>query len=110
MSLLSYGRRKINSMTEYFTKFVWLFYYLMVINIVTFFIFGIDKYLAVIKWRRIAEKVLWILSVIGGSLGGFIGMEIFRHKRRKMNFYLVMLLILLAHIACIYLIVLRCVE
>ncbi len=83
-------------------EFIWLFYYLMVINIVTFFIFGVDKYLAIVKASRISEKVLWILSVVGGSLGGFIGMEVFRHKRRKMSFCLIMLAILLIQVFLIY--------
>lgn len=78
------------------------FYYLAVINVITFFIFGIDKYLAIAGRSRVAEKYLWWLSIFGGSIGAFLGMEIFHHKRKKMNFYLIILLIFLAQSVLVY--------
>ncbi|MEK7083838.1 MAG: DUF1294 domain-containing protein, partial [Patescibacteria group bacterium] len=36
--------------------------------------------------RRVSEMTLWLLSLIGGSLGALAGMRYFRHKTRKMSF------------------------
>ena len=62
--------------------------YLGIINILTFFIFGIDKYKAKKYYLRISEKALFFMCFIGGGVGGFIGMYIFRHKIRKWYFNL----------------------
>ncbi|NMC51258.1 DUF1294 domain-containing protein [Candidatus Kuenenbacteria bacterium] len=84
-------------MTQY------LFYYLITINVLTFIIFVFDKQRSIYGGWRIPEKVLWLLSLLGGSLGGIMAMEIARHKRRKANFYLIMYLIILAQAVAIYL-------
>ena len=60
--------------------------YLIVINIISFLSMGIDKFLAIISKRRISEKTLLTLALIGGGLGTLIGMFLFRHKIRKMKF------------------------
>ena len=60
--------------------------YLIVINIISFLSMGIDKFLAIISKRRISEKTLLTLALIGGGLGTLIGMFLFRHQIRKMKF------------------------
>ena len=60
-----------------------MIYYLLLINIVTFLVFVIDKRRAVKRKWRIPEKTLLGLSLIGGSAGGLIAMYNFRHKIRK---------------------------
>ncbi len=63
-----------------------VFVYLIIINIVTFFAFGLDKRKAKKdKWRT-PESTLVTLMVIGGALGGYFGMEKFRHKTQKTKF------------------------
>ena len=52
--------------------------YLLAINIATFSAFGADK--------RIPEKTLFLLSLLGGSAGALLGMRIFHHKTRKWYF------------------------
>ena len=59
--------------------------WLVLINLVTFFVFGFDKWKAKRKEkndavRRVPEKTLLILSAIGGSVGGLLGMRVWRHK------------------------------
>ncbi len=56
------------------------------INIITFFYFGLDKLKSQLQHRRISEKMLWILSAIGGSVGALLGMNFFRHKTKKLSF------------------------
>ncbi len=68
--------------------------YLIGINILTFLVFGYDKWMAAGNAWRTPEKVLWLLSLLGGSLGAIIGMKTFRHKTRKVSFQFVFILIL----------------
>lgn len=62
--------------------------YIGIINILTFLIFGIDKYKAKKDYSRISERALFLLCFIGGGIGGFIGMYTFRHKMKKWYFNL----------------------
>lgn len=60
--------------------------YLVVINLITFLTYGADKKRAIKKQWRIPEKTLLLLAVLGGSPAALLGMQIFRHKTRKMLF------------------------
>ena len=59
---------------------------LLAINILTFVVFGVDKYKAIKKQYRVPEKTLFLLAVMGGSAGALAGMFAFRHKTRKWYF------------------------
>ena len=59
-----------------------LLYYLIVINIVTFQVYGIDKWKAKQGSWRISEATLLILAVIGGSIGALLGMRVWHHKTK----------------------------
>lgn len=50
--------------------------------------YGIDKYAARKRLSRISERWLMFLSIIGGCFGSIIGMFSFRHKTKKVKFYL----------------------
>ena len=76
--------------------------YLVILNITTFFYFGIDKFKAHKKYRRIPEKPLWILSLIGGSPAALLAMKFFRHKTKKNSFQAVIILILALQIGLIF--------
>ena len=60
--------------------------YLIVINVVTFFIYGIDKWKAVRSKWRISEAMLLGLAVIGGSIGAWLGMKVWHHKTMHKKF------------------------
>ena len=81
-----------------------LIYYLMVINIVTFLVYGIDKIKAKQGSWRISEATLLIFAVIGGSIGALLGMQVWHHKTMHKKFKYGLPLILLGQIALIYLI------
>ena len=51
-------------------------YYLIALNIVTFFVYGIDKWKAKQGSWRISEASLLLLAVIGGSIGALLGMQV----------------------------------
>ncbi len=72
-----------------------MIYYLLIINIITFIIYGIDKYKSIKHKYRISENTLIILAILGGSLGAFFGMIIFHHKTKKKKFIIAIPLILL---------------
>ena len=65
--------------------------WLIAINLVTFFVFGIDKWKAKRKetresTRRGPEKTLFLLSALGGSVGALLGMRVWRHKTLHRTF------------------------
>ncbi len=79
-------------------------YYLIFINIVTFLVYGIDKWKAKQGSWRISEATLLMLAVIGGTIGALLGMQVWRHKTMHLKFKYGLPLILLAQIALMYLI------
>ena len=78
-----------------------LLYYLIVINIVTFLVYGIDKWKAKQGSWRISEATLLILAVIGGSIGALLGMKVWRHKTMHKKFKYGLPLILIIQIILI---------
>ena len=72
--------------------------YLAVMNIVGFAAMGIDKQKAKKQVWRIPEKTLFLLSILGGSLGSWAGMYVFRHKTKHWYFIVFMPLIFLIHV------------
>ena len=60
--------------------------YAIAINFAAFAAFGIDKMLAEANRRRIAERDLLTLAMLGGSPGAYAGRHLFRHKTRKQPF------------------------
>lgn len=73
-----------------------------VINVITFAVFGIDKLKAVKNRWRVPEKILFLLALLGGSLGAIIGMYSFRHKTKKIAFRIGIPVILIVQIIFIY--------
>ena len=60
--------------------------YLVAINIVTFFMYGIDKWKAKNSKWRIRETALLGLAVLGGSIGAWLGMKVWHHKTQHKKF------------------------
>ena len=81
---------------------IWILYYLLGINIITFFIYGLDKFLAIKEKRRIRVSTLLLLCLFGGEIGGIFAMKIFHHKTKKKIFIIGLPLILLLHILLFY--------
>ena len=57
-------------------------------NAAAFLLFAVDKWRAVRLSRRVPENVLLALAALGGWLGGWLAMELFRHKTIKFGFKL----------------------
>ena len=69
--------------------------YLVVMNILGFVTMGADKWKAKHREWRIPENTLFMLAILGGSLGSLIGMYVFRHKTKHWYFWVINVLGLL---------------
>lgn len=72
--------------------------YLLVMNLVTLVFMYADKRFAQRGQWRIPEKTLFLLAGLGGSLGGVLGMRLFRHKTKHMTFVIGFPFLLFVHI------------
>ena len=70
-------------------------YYILLINIVSFTLYFIDKKLAILHKYRIPEVVLILFSILGGSLGSLVSMYLFHHKTKHLKFTILNPLILI---------------
>lgn len=75
--------------------------YLICINLVGFFSMALDKSRAKRGKWRISEAALFIIAIIGGSLGSIAGMYAFRHKTRHLQFTIGLPVILVIQLAII---------
>lgn len=75
----------------------------LAINVVTFFLYGIDKWKARRDKWRISEATLLGLAVIGGSIGAWLGMKVWHHKTLHKKFRYGLPLILFAQIVLLVL-------
>ena len=78
--------------------------YLIVINLIAFLTMYIDKRKARYGKWRITEQTLFILALIGGSIGSIAGMYTFRHKTKKLRFSIGFPVILIMQIILIFMI------
>ncbi|MBB6715995.1 DUF1294 domain-containing protein [Clostridium gasigenes] len=62
--------------------------YFSIINLVGFLLMLVDKRRAIKHEWRISELNLFIVSIIGGSIGSYLGMYCFRHKTKSLKFTL----------------------
>ena len=70
--------------------------YLIAINVITFLVYGIDKWKARHQRWRIPEATLLGLAVLGGSIGAWLGMKVWHHKtmHKKFKFGLPVIIII----------------
>jgi uncharacterized membrane protein YsdA (DUF1294 family) len=61
--------------------------YVVGFGLITFLMYGYDKLQAIRGGRRVPEPALLLLSLVGGALGGWAGMLIWRHKTRHASFW-----------------------
>jgi uncharacterized membrane protein YsdA (DUF1294 family) len=55
-------------------------------NLFGFCLYGADKFFARRGWRRVSEADLLLYTLVGGTVGTWFGMQVFRHKTRKPSF------------------------
>ena len=79
-----------------FEKYILI--YLIIINFVTFIVFVLDKICAIKKKWRYKEVYLLGMCFVGGAIGGFLAMYLFRHKTKKKVFVIGLPLIIIIHL------------
>ncbi len=65
---------------------LYLLVYICIITLISVLVMGVDKSKSIHKKRRISESALMTLAIIGGSVGIYLGMSLFRHKTAKNKF------------------------
>ena len=78
---------------------VYILYYLIAINVITFLTYGIDKLKAKKGKWRIPESTLLLLAIIGGSIGAWLGIKVWHHKTLHKKFKCGIPLIVIVQIA-----------
>ncbi|MGN0154437.1 MAG: DUF1294 domain-containing protein [Lachnospiraceae bacterium] len=78
--------------------------YLIIVNVIGFVLMGIDKRKAIRHKWRIPESTLFLVAILGGSVGTWIGMYTFRHKTKHIQFVVGVPLIFVIQTGLVYLI------
>lgn len=91
------------TLLEYISKYsiIVIVIYLVVMNSIGFASMGIDKSKAKRGAWRIPEKTLFLIAILGGSVGSILGMKQFRHKTKHKSFTIGMPAILLVQVLVI---------
>ena len=79
--------------------------YILLINLITFIVFAMDKKKARRKQWRVPESTLLFLSLMGGGFGGLLSMYIFRHKTDKIKFVIIMPILFILNFLAFYYII-----
>ena len=91
----------IGAMISFFSK-KWVWIYLIIINLLTFAVYAVDKLNAIEHRGRIRIITLLGLAFVGGTVGALLAMYILRHKTQKDYFTWGVPLIMIMHIFVIY--------
>lgn len=75
--------------------------YVVIINVITFLLYGLDKQKARMNRWRIPERVLLGFAIAGGTIGAYMGMKLFRHKTMKPKFAIGVPVILILQVVVI---------
>lgn len=79
-----------------------LLYYYLIINLIAFAFYGIDKLKAQKHLWRIPENTLFLTAFLGGAVGSLCGMRIFHHKTKKLYFWILNILACVVHAVILF--------
>jgi uncharacterized membrane protein YsdA (DUF1294 family) len=71
--------------------------YYIIITLITFLVWGFDKFRAKFQQWRVPEKTLFGLIILGGGAGALLGISVFRHKTRKPEFKIFAITSIIVH-------------
>ena len=77
--------------------------YLLLINVISFTVYGIDKFFSIKHWYRISEFILLCFGFIGGIIGSILGIKVFNHKTKKIKFKIYLCIFSLLWFVLVYL-------
>ena len=81
--------------------------YIIIMSLICFALFVVDKRLAILDKNRIKEKALLFCVVYGGAVGGLLGRIIVRHKTKKIYFSIVIYLALVLQMLCLLILIIN---
>lgn len=81
--------------------------YLIAINIVSGIAFLLDKHAAIKKRRRVPERTLHFLEILGGVFANLVLMYCIHHKNRKFGFYIWTWMVMMGWVTILYFINLK---
>lgn len=73
--------------------------YIAAVNLLTLFLMRVDKQKAIKNQFRIPERTFFLLSLLGGAIGTYIGMKIFRHKTKHGRFTIGIPILIIVNLA-----------
>ncbi|MCZ8541753.1 DUF1294 domain-containing protein [Psychrobacillus psychrodurans] len=76
--------------------------FIFIMSIIAFFVMGYDKSQARKQGQRISERTLWTFALLGGGIGAYIGMQMFRHKTKHTNFRVGFLMLMILYAFLIF--------
>lgn len=76
--------------------------YIIIINIISFFIMLYDKRQAIYHNFRISEKTIFIISLLLGGIGTYVGMYVFRHKTKHLKFTIGIPIVIILNIISVF--------
>lgn len=76
---------------------------LIIWNLITFLLYGVDKRKAIKHKRRISEKTLILTAFLMGGIGCLFGMGVFRHKTKHLKFKILIPLAVILNISILIL-------
>lgn len=91
----------INWWSLFTNPFYFALFYLAIANVMAFFLYGLDKLKAKRGWTRISEFTLFMVAVLGGSLGALVGISVWRHKTQHWKFTIGIPFVLVGQIALV---------
>lgn len=82
-----------------------LWIYFLIVNTIAFVTVVLDKNKAKQSHFRVPEKYFFILSIVGGALGVYLGMQLFRHKTQHRWFIYGIPLLIIVNLVMLYLVI-----
>nr|WP_245976850.1 DUF1294 domain-containing protein [Oceanobacillus arenosus] len=73
--------------------------YILLVNVIEFFLMRVDKQKAIRGQYRIPERTFWLLAILGGAIGAYAGMKTFRHKTKHRTFMIGMPILIIINLA-----------
>jgi uncharacterized membrane protein YsdA (DUF1294 family) len=73
----------------------------VVMSVISFAVYGLDKRQAVTGGRRVRERTLHVLAFLGGWPGAMLGQRRFRHKTRKVSFLIAFWMVVVFHVGLV---------
>jgi len=86
-------------------RMLWRVY--LVMSLLTFAVYGIDKFLAKTDLKRVPERWLYTLSLMGGFPGALAAIHLFHHKKNKPKFRWIIIASIVLHTAAVVIVLAR---